>query len=91
MNAAKHETWAVCETETRIAIKAGNRTIAYVQMNAADEDRAHLIAAAPELLDVVRLLVHVQAHGPHDPSPLDENSPLMDAARDALAKAEGRS
>jgi hypothetical protein len=58
-----------------------------LEVSAAD---MALIATAPELLDVVRAILHVSEHGPYDPSPLDENSPLIDAARAAIAKAEGR-
>lgn len=53
------------------------------------EEDARLIAAAPQLLEVVAALVHAAEYGPRDPSPLDENSPLMDAARAALTAATG--
>ena len=50
---------------------------------------ALLIAAAPDLLDVVQALVLAQQQG-YDPALMvAEDSPLMDAARDALLKAFG--
>lgn len=51
------------------------------------EANAQLIAAAPDLLEVVRALVHVSEHPRDGINPLDENSPLMDAARTAILKA----
>lgn len=48
---------------------------------------ARLIAAAPELLEVVQALAHFSENPLTIISPLDENSPLMDAARLAIAKA----
>lgn len=41
--------FTVCERETRIAIKEGSRTVAYVQMAPDDEELARLFAAAPAL------------------------------------------
>jgi hypothetical protein len=50
---------------------------------------ARLIAAAPDLLDVVLALVRAAQEG-FDPALIvDENSPIMDAAREAIAKATG--
>lgn len=39
--------WVAHETETRTAIKAGRRVVAYVQIGAAQDDNAALIAEAP--------------------------------------------
>lgn len=53
---------------------------------------ARLIAAAPDLLDVVQTLVAlVHGHATDPALILDENSPLMDAARAVIAKATGAS
>jgi len=51
---------------------------------------ARLIEAAPDMFDVLETIVRV-ADGRRIPGNLilDENSPLMGAARDALAKARG--
>lgn len=46
--------WTIGETDTRIAIKSGKRTIAYVQMARDDYENSNLIAAAPDLLDLAR-------------------------------------
>lgn len=46
--------FTVCERETRIAIKDGGRTVAYVQMAADDEEIAKLFAAAPQLLEAAK-------------------------------------
>jgi hypothetical protein len=40
-----------------------------------------------ELLEFVKSVLYVSEHGPFDPSPLDENSPLMDEARRLLDEA----
>jgi len=50
---------------------------------------ALLIAAAPDLLDVVQALVLAQQQGCDPALMVAEDSPLMDAARDALQKACG--
>lgn len=49
-----------------------------------EEANARLIAQAPAMYDLITALVHVSEHGPFDPSPLDEHSPLMDEARTIL-------
>ena len=58
-----------------------------------DGDRdanARLIEAAPDLLDVVQALVFLVHGRSTDPAMiLAEDSPLMDAARDALRKVNG--
>lgn len=46
--------FTVCERETRIAIKEGSRTVAYVQMAADDEELAKMFAAAPAMLEALR-------------------------------------
>lgn len=54
------------------------------------EANARLIAAAPELLEVLKTIVRA-ADGRTIPGNLilDENSPLMEAARDAITKVLG--
>jgi hypothetical protein len=54
------------------------------------EANADLIAAAPDLLEALQTIVRM-ADGRAIPGNLilDENSPLMYAARDAIAKATG--
>lgn len=46
--------WTVHETDTRPAIKAGKRTIAFVQMTPNMDFNAALIAQAPALLALCR-------------------------------------
>lgn len=53
------------------------------------EDAA-LIAASPDLLDVVKTLLALRELV-DGAAMIDENSTLIDAARDAVAKAEGQS
>jgi hypothetical protein len=43
------------ETATRIAIKSGTRTVAYVQVARNDLENARLIELAPELFELVKL------------------------------------
>jgi hypothetical protein len=43
--------FSIVETQTRLAIKSGKRTVAYVQIGA--EEHAGVIAAAPELLEAL--------------------------------------
>ena len=50
---------------------------------------ARLIAAAPELFDVVQALLMTQQMRMDPREVLDENSPIMGAARDALRKVFG--
>ena len=50
---------------------------------------ARLIAAAPDLLEIARAIVAVCDSGKHADMACMEGSPLVDAARDAIAKAEG--
>lgn len=67
----------------------GARTIASIPSGAQDNarDNAALIAAAPELLDALRVMVWRY----EDTEAMDdEDYPELAAARAALAKAEGR-
>jgi len=54
MNRTKYsppaDAWRVAESETRIPIKSGARTIAYVQIGPNDADHAAVISASCELL-----------------------------------------
>ena len=47
---------------------------------------ARMIAQSPAMFALIESLIHVAQSGPFDPSPLDENSPLMDAAREIVSK-----
>jgi len=47
---------------------------------------AAMIAVAPDMYALIESLIHIAENGPFDPSPLDENSPLMDAAREIRRK-----
>lgn len=47
--------WEIGETETRIAIKSGRNTVAYVGIARNDYDNANLIVAAPEMLAALKL------------------------------------
>lgn len=62
----------------------------YVREVAEREADKRLIAAAPDMFDVLETIVRV-ADGRRISGNLilDENSPLMGAARDALSKARG--
>ena len=51
--------WTIGETETRLAIKSGHKTVAYVQLRPGDQDVAELIIAAPEMF---LLLKELEAH-----------------------------
>lgn len=53
---------------------------------------AHLIAAAPDLLEIAQTIVTICDSGNQNLAELAcmETSPLVDAARAAIAKAEGR-
>ena len=50
---------------------------------------ARLIAAAPDLLEIARAIVAICDIGKYADMACMEGSPLVDAARDAIAKAEG--
>lgn len=54
------------------------------------DPNARLIAAAPELLDVARLLIAWEDET-HDTSPAGQHERAVKAARAAIAKVEGRS
>ena len=56
------------------------------QISKQSEEHAKLIAAAQDLRDVVRALVMAQQQGCDPELMVAEDSPLMDAARDALLK-----
>ena len=53
------------------------------------ERDAYLIAAAPDLFEIARAIVAVCDSGKHADMACMEGSPLVDAARAAIAKAEG--
>ena len=74
--------WTIGESETRIPIKSGRRTVAYVQLAPGDGDVANLVAAAPDLLEAL--------HGLLD-SCIGQYAcgRAGAAARAAIAKAEG--
>lgn len=60
-----------------------------INSDEVDEANARLIAAAPELLEAIRdLLVIANSRGTS--LGLDEGGPVLDKARAAIAKAEGR-
>jgi len=63
--------------------------MAHGRSAAADAANARLIAAAPDLFDVVQALVLAQQQGSDPALMVAEDSPLMDAARDALLKVCG--
>lgn len=62
MNAHTKGPWTVGESETRLPIKAGSRTVAYVQMSRRDYEDAHLIAAAPDMWAVLDRIVRDYDH-----------------------------
>jgi len=61
----------------------GSHSVAVILKDDAEEANAHLIAAAPELYDVVKELAETD---PHDGWAIEE---LLERARAALAKARG--
>lgn len=63
--------------------------MAHGRSAASDAANARLVAAAPDLLDVVQALVLAQQQGCDPALMVAEDSPLMDAARDALLKVCG--
>lgn len=77
-------SWSANELETRVAIKDGARTIAYVQVGA--EEYANLIAAAPSMLDALRLADAAYA-GQKDHGGIDKQSMAMRAIRAAIVEA----
>ena len=96
--------WKVLEhswSDTSIVAEGFDHGICLLDINYATEEsqeadeaqmaaNARLIAAAPDLLAVLQTIVRV-ADGRQISGNLilDENSPLMDAARDAINKATG--
>jgi hypothetical protein len=71
-------------------VHAKDKTIAAILDGTADD--AQLIAASRELYAAAHAIEHAlnPKSGVHQAYVLDENSPLRDALRDAIAKAEGR-
>jgi hypothetical protein len=55
----------------------------------ASKANTQLVSAAPDLLEVAEAIVLAARMGFEPQSVFDENSPLMDAARAAIAKATG--
>ena len=47
--------WSIGESETRIPIKQGYRTIAYIQIARDDYEVAHLVTIAPKLLKQLKM------------------------------------
>lgn len=79
--------WQVRDTDTRTAIKAGRRTVAYVQISVAEYDNACLIAAAPDLKTALQECIF--AFGSFPDGARERHA--IELARAAVAKAEGRS
>lgn len=77
--------WAVVETDTRLAIKSGKHTVAYVQMARDDLENAALIAAAPKLLAILKQLIEWDDSAAKAPSLFNK---IIPAARCAIRKAE---
>jgi len=75
--------WEINEQYIIARSKRGLRTICQWG-SYTDEPDARLIAAAPDLLKALKVLVALHGNGPGD-------SVSMDNARAAIAKAEGRS
>ena len=76
-------TWSTHETETRLAIKDGKRTIAYIAIGA--ERHAPLIESAPELLAVLEQIARLSREA--DRAKLDVATMLGDIARTAIGNA----
>lgn len=66
-----------------IALLAGTRPHAETSAN------ARLIAAAPDLLDIIETIAVALARGYTTADVLDENSPVRDRIRAVIAKVEG--
>lgn len=86
------ERWHTVETESRIAIKCGRRTIAYVQVHAEEGERAALIAAAPRLLELAEQYASECGEcAGTGITPDDENCAECRFIRDAIAQAKATS
>lgn len=90
-DALKHfpAPWVIGESETRIPIKSGSRTVAYVQIARGDSDVAALIAIAPEMFVALKcgrpkLATYVNVY-PGD----KELRALLEQWDALIAKAEG--
>ena len=78
--------WAIVETDTRLAIKSGKHTVAYVQMARDDLENAALIAAAPKLLAILKELIEWDENSRAEAPSLFNK--IIPAARAAIRKAE---
>ncbi len=84
--------WTVDHDELESEVRAGDWVIAVCCDQPGDGDtkaNAQLIAAAPELLEVVTAIIYMLANEWRPIDILDAHSPLVSAARCALAKATG--
>lgn len=79
--------WTIHETQTRIAIKSGKRTVAYVQIGA--EIHAEKIAATPELFDALQRLADAVGIAAARQTVMAVNDPALVIACNALHKARG--
>jgi hypothetical protein len=86
-------TWAAEEASDGFA--AGNWYVSFGDSNSIEsegcfsEERARLIAAAPDLLEALRTIAY-EPIGPSDASASFVLRGIEDIARAAIAKAEGR-
>lgn len=78
------------DSVAEISARSGTMQICE-QVRFGEEDKANfrLIAAAPELLAALKLCAEFIESLPYEPS-LAPSTKAQDAARDAIAKAEGR-
>lgn len=77
--------FTVHETESRMAIKDGKRTIAYVQIGA--EEHAGLLGAAPQMLEALKL-ANAAYLDQKDHGGTDRQSVAIRAVRAAIEEAE---
>lgn len=89
MSESKHTPWEiVIADDNRMFIAEGGDIVCHPDPNheaddQADARRFRLIAAAPDLLEALRLVLERQF--------LDQDHDVLDTVLDAIAKAEGRS
>ena len=78
--------WTIGKSQTRIPIKSGSRTVAYVQMSRHDYEDACVIVTGPEMLAALKEIIRfVDSVG----SEHINRVPFV-AARAVIAKAEGK-
>jgi hypothetical protein len=89
--------WWIAENRTRLVVKSAHRIVAYLPIAADRTEDARLLASAPRLLAVARLMLHgVETRSLPNPVMIDLSDlraasfplrPLSDILREALTQA----